>query len=87
MIPADMRDDMQALQAEAPVPPEAGSTPEAPVRRKKKGMSQERIMIALTLFFVLGIAVCVQFEEGMTRGIALTLVSLGSYWIMFKGGA
>lgn len=81
MIPADMRDEMQSG-----APPVAPDVPaEAPPRRRK-GMSQERIMITLTLAFFFGVLVCM-YTDGIPRVIGLSLVTIVSYWIMFKGGA
>lgn len=57
----------------------------APVKRKK--MSQERMMIMFTLFFLVGILLLVLIPEGhFMRGMAMTIYSVVMFWAMFRYG-
>ncbi|MCE3233830.1 MAG: hypothetical protein K0Q50_10 [Vampirovibrio sp.] len=54
---------------------------------KRKKMSQERMMIMFTLFFLLGILILVLVPEGhFMRGIAMTIYSVVMFWAMFRYG-
>lgn len=51
-----------------------------------KRLSQERIMLGLTLIFAAGILFGVILpEDSPARGIVITFLSLAAFWIMFKG--
>jgi hypothetical protein len=54
---------------------------------KPKRMSQERVMIMFTLYFIVGILLLVVMPEGNpVRGIAMTLYSVAVLWSMFRFG-
>jgi hypothetical protein len=51
---------------------------------KRRKVSQEKIMVIFTLIFVLGVLVSMYVPEGWLRGVSLTAISLGAYWMTFK---
>ena len=56
-------------------------------RAKPKKMSQERLMILFTLFFIVGILMLVVIpEEHAARGIAMSIYSIVVFWAMFRFG-
>jgi hypothetical protein len=62
------------------------SKPAAPPRKRRK-VSQERVMIMFTLFFAIGILLLVLLPEGHgARGIAMSVYSIAVFWAMFRFG-
>ena len=56
-------------------------------RAKPKRMSQERVMIMFTLYFIGGILLLVIMPEGHpVRGIVMTIYSIAVFWSMFRFG-
>jgi hypothetical protein len=54
-------------------------------RVKPKKMSQERLMIMFTLFFIIGILLLIVFpEEHAARGIAMGIYSVVVFWALFR---
>lgn len=63
---------------------ETSASPSSP---KRKPLSQERMMIMFTLFFIVGILLLVLVPEGhFMRGIAMTIYSVVMFWAMFRFG-
>lgn len=60
---------------------------EKPKAPRQKKMSQERLMVMFTLFFLLGIILLVLLPEGhAARGIAMGVYSIVVFWAMFRFG-
>jgi hypothetical protein len=64
----------------------SGESTQTPAKKRGK-MSQERLMVMFTLFFILGILLLVIIPEGhAVRGIAMALYSVAVFWVMFRFG-
>ncbi len=69
------------MSSELPTPPSA-----PPARKPRRpGVSQEKIMVLFTLFFIAGILLYAVVPEGPGRGIGITAISLGVVWALYKG--
>lgn len=56
-----------------------------PKRVKPKKMSQERLMVMFTLFFVIGILLLsVIPEEHAARGLVMGIYSIVVFWALFR---
>jgi hypothetical protein len=58
-----------------------------PAPRRRRKVSQERVMLMFVFFFALGIALLVFIPEGSPfRGAAMAIYSVAVFWSMFRFG-
>ena len=77
------------VTANAQLEPSASELPHSgkSSRKRRKPMSQERLMIMFTLFFIVGVLLLVIMPEGnAVRGIAMTIYMVAVFWAMFQFG-
>lgn len=67
------------MSSELPTP-----SPEQPPKPRRARVSQEKIMVLLTLVFFAGVLAYTFLPEGPVRVAGITLVSLGVVWVLYK---